>query len=173
MLVGQTDAGRPLSEEQCRELLRLPVVSYAEEGANHPQWLKCAGRHDPLDDLVPIQALLAEQAQALSPALAEEAARLRQAAQQKKSEQAKGLTALETQLASLEKERKTVTGDRLQRLALDKRINQLRRETLQRQEKQFFDALRVDVELEEQLQTLAAREKLTAKVSREFVVRVQ
>ncbi|MBR6862288.1 MAG: DEAD/DEAH box helicase [Acidaminococcaceae bacterium] len=173
VLVGQTDAGRPLSEEQCRELLRLPVVSYAEEGANHPQWLKCAGRHDPLDDLVPIQALLAEQAQTLSPALAEEAARLRQAAQQKKSEQAKGLTALEAQLASLERERGIVTGDRLQRLALDKRINQLRREVLQRQEKQFFDALRVDVELEEQLQTLAAREKLTAKVMREFIISVE
>ena len=173
VLVGMTESEQPLSEERCRELLVLPVMSYAEEGANNPQWLKCAGRHDPLDDLVPIPALLAEQTKTLSPALSEETERLRLAAQQKKNELSKGLSAMETQLSAMETEREHVTGDRLKRLALDKQINQLRREYFKRQEGQFFDALRVDMELEEQLKALAGRERLTARVTREFTIKIE
>ncbi len=39
-------------------------------------------------------------------------------------------------------------------------------------ESQFFDAMRLDVEMEEQVKKFAEQEKLTAKVVREFVVKV-
>jgi hypothetical protein len=41
---------------------------------------------------------------------------------------------------------------------------------MKRQESQFFDAMRLDVELEEKIKSFAEKEKLTAKVQREFVV---
>ena len=173
VLVGQTDSGAFLNEAQCRELLALPAEACTEEGRRNPQWLKREGRRDPLDDLVPVQKLIAAQAEKLSPALAEEAERLRLAAEQKKTAQSRETAALETQLASLEKERDAVTGDRLKRLSLDKQINRLRREVLQRQENQFFDALRADAELEEQLKALAGREKLAARVMKEYVVGIE
>ena len=74
---------------------------------------------------------------------------------------------------TLEKEREAVTGDRLQRLALDRRLNGLRQEMLKKQESRFFDALRADAELEEQLKAMAEREKLTARVTREFIVTIE
>ena len=172
VLVGRTDTGMELSDEQCRALLALPAASYTEEGRSVPQWLKSsAARHD-LDELVPVGRLIEAQSAQLSPVMAEEAERLRQQAKQKKAALAKDLTALETRVKALESERDAITGDRLKRLSLDKEINRVRKEFLSRQENQFFDAIRLDLELEEQLKALAAREKLTAKVTREFVVRV-
>lgn len=56
---------------------------------------------------------------------------------------------------------------------MDKQINQLRREYMSKQENQFFDAMRLDLELEEQIKALADRDKLTAKVVREFVIKLE
>ena len=122
---------------------------------------------------MPTGRLIEAQSAQLSPMMAEEAERLRQQVKQKKAALAKELAALETRVKTLESERDAITGDRLKRLSLEKEINRVRKEFLSRQENQFFDAMRLDLELEEQLKVLAAREKLTAKVTREFVVSIQ
>ena len=57
--------------------------------------------------------------------------------------------------------------------ALDKQINQLRREYMTKQESQFFDAMRLDLELEEQLKLLVEHDKLTPKVTREFILALE
>lgn len=44
---------------------------------------------------------------------------------------------------------------------------------MSKQENQFFDAMRLDLELEEQMKALAEEEKLTAKVVREFVIKLE
>ena len=44
---------------------------------------------------------------------------------------------------------------------------------MKRQESQFFDAMRLDIELEEKIKSFADKEKLTAKVQREFMVKVE
>ena len=56
---------------------------------------------------------------------------------------------------------------------MDKQINQLLREYMSKQENQFFDAMRLDLELEEQTKALADRDKLTAKVVREFLIKLE
>lgn len=56
---------------------------------------------------------------------------------------------------------------------MEKQINQLRREYMSKQENQFFDAMRLDLELGEQMKALAEKEKLTAKVVREFVIKME
>lgn len=43
---------------------------------------------------------------------------------------------------------------------------------MKRQESQFFDAMRLDIELEEKIKSFAEKEKLTAMVQREFAVKV-
>lgn len=40
-------------------------------------------------------------------------------------------------------------------------------------ESQFFDAMRLDMELEEQIKAFVEKEKLATKVTRDFVVRVE
>ena len=56
---------------------------------------------------------------------------------------------------------------------MEKQINQLRREYMSKQENQFFDAMRLDLELEELMKAIAEEEKLTAKVVREFVIKME
>ena len=79
---------------------------------------------------------------------------------------------LDTKIKELETTRSTITGDRLKLLQLDKQINQLRREYMSSQENQFFEAMQLDLELEEKIKALAENEKLTAKAIREFTIRL-
>ena len=109
----------------------------------------------------------------LSPIHQEELARLKLQVAGKKAAISKDIDALDAQIKSLETARNGITNDRLRLLAMDKQINQLRREYMSKQENQFFNAMRLDLELEEQIKTLAENEKLTAKVVREFVIKLE
>ena len=57
--------------------------------------------------------------------------------------------------------------------ALDKQINQLRREYMTKQESQFFEAVKLDLELEGKLKSLTETNIVTAKTIREFVIDVE
>jgi phosphoribulokinase len=83
------------------------------------------------------------------------------------------LDGLEGQVRTLEAERESVTGDRLRRLSLEKQATKLRRELMKGRESQFFDSMRLDLELDEQVRKFAEQEKLTARVTREFVIAVK
>ena len=57
--------------------------------------------------------------------------------------------------------------------ALDKQINQLRREYLTMQENQFFETMKLDLELEGKLKSLTEKDIVTAKTIREFAIDVE
>ena len=113
---------------------------------------------------------MAEQLERLSPAQAEEMERMKQQVSADKAALSRVLNTLDSQVQQAQAELEAVTGDRLKRLAAQKKINQLRQEYMKRQESQFFDAMRLDMELEEKIKSFAEKEKLTARVQREFVV---
>lgn len=91
----------------------------------------------------------------------------------KKNALTRELSQLDTQAKAAEVERTEVTNDRLKLLALEKKANLLRKEYMQKQESQFFDAMRLDLELEQQIKEFMEKEKLAAKVTREFVLEVE
>ena len=66
-----------------------------------------------------------------------------------------------------------MTTDRLRILAMNRQINQLRQALMKKQESQFFDAMRLDMELEEQIKKFTEAERLTATVAREFIARIE
>ena len=167
-----TDIGRALSEDECRAVLTLPAKDFTEEGSRSPHWLKDHALPHELDKLLPVGALLEREAEKLSPAQAEEMERMKLRTSGEKAALARKLDGLEAQIRALETERESVTGDRLRRLSLEKEATRLRRELMKGRESQFFDAMRLDVELEEQIQKFAEQEKLTAKVIREFMIAV-
>ena len=173
VLCGVTDSGRVLSEDECKAILALPVRDCTEDGPRSPHWLKGRGAPHELDKLVPVDALLERESANLSPAQAEELERMKSRVNGQKAALARKLDGLEVKVKALEAEREAVTGDRLKRLALEKQATQLRRELMKGRESQFFDAMRLDVELEEQVRKFAEQEKLTAKVTREFVVKIR
>lgn len=173
VLCGVTDGGRPLDEDECKALLNLPVKGFTEDGSRSPHWLKRSGPPHELDALVPVRELLERESANLSPAQAEEIERMKLRVNGQKAELARKLDGLEVQVKALETEWESVTGDRLKRLALEKQATQLRRELMRGRENQFFDAMRLDLELEEQIKQFAEQEKLTAKITREFIIRVE
>lgn len=173
VLCGVTERGRVLDEDECKALLALPVRDFTEDGPRSPHWLKRGGAPHPLDRLVPVEPLIVRESASLSPAQAEELERMKLRVNGQKAALVRKLDGLEVQVKALEARREAVTGDRLKRLALEKEATKLKRELMRGQENQFFDAKRLDVELEEQVKRFAEQEKLTAKVTREFVIRIR
>ena len=173
VLVGQNESGEILTDEQCLALLSKPVLQFSHSERTAPHWLKSGGVAHALDRLVPVEKLITAQMEKLSPIHQEELARLKLQVAGKKAAISKEIDALEAQIKSLETARNSITNDRLRLLATEKQINQLRREYMSKQENQFFDAMRLDLELEEQMKALADRDKLTAKVVREFVIKME
>ena len=173
VLCGLTDSGKALDDAACRSIFDLPAESSTEDERRSPHWLKGSSRPHPLDDLVPTKSLLEAQLERLSPAQAEEMERMKQQVSAGKATLSRELNTLDSKVQQAQAELEAVTGDRLKRLAAQKKINQLRQEYMKRQENQFFDAMRLDMELEEKIKAFADREKLTAKVKREFLVTVE
>ena len=147
--------------------------SFAEDERRTPHWLKGSWQPHPLDMLVPKEALLARQRERLSPVQTEEMERMKQQVSADKAALSRELNTLDSQVQQAQAELEAVTGDRLKRLAAQKRVTQLRQEYMKRQESQFFDAMRLDMELKEKMKSFAEREKLTTKVQREFILRVE
>ena len=173
VLCGRTESGNALDEDACKEILSLPVQDYIQEGHSAPHWLKHSNRPHGLDELVPTKKLLVAEMEKLSPAQADEMERMKQQVSADKAALSRELNALDSQVQQAQAELEAVTGDRLQRLALQKKVTKLRQEYMKRQENQFFDAMRLDMELEEKIKAFAEKEKLTERVQREFVVRVR
>lgn len=173
VLVGTTVSGRILTQDECQQVLNLPVVKFTEDTRQAPHWLKGIDSSHALDRLVPTDELIARQSEKLSPAQAEEIEKMKLRAKTGKATLEHEISDLETKVQKAESELETVSGDRLKKLALEKRANKLRQELMKRQENQFFDAMRLDMELEEQIKAFTEKEKLTAKVTREFVVKVE
>lgn len=173
VLCGRTDSGRALEEAECKSILALPVQSCTESEHRAPHWLKSSGRPCPLDRLVHTDALTARQMEKLTPAQAEEVERMKLQTAAQKNALSHDLGELDAQIKSMEQQKAAVTGNRMQLLALDKKLTVLRREYMQKQQNQFLDAMRLDLELEQSIKAFTEKEKLTAKVTREFVVKVR
>ena len=170
VLCGLTDSGKTLDDAACRSILELPVEHCTGDEHRSPHWLKGSSRPHPLDKLVPKDRLMEAQQEILSSAQAEEINRMKQQISADKASLNREMNTLDSQVQQAQVELEAVTGDRLKQLSAQKRVTQLRQEYMKRQESQFFDAMRLDMELEEKIKSFAEKEKLTAKVQREFVV---
>jgi hypothetical protein len=173
VLVGKTDSGRILTQDECLDILSLPVVQYEEGKHKAPHWLRTGSTYHELDRLVPIEKLIQKQTESLSPAQSEEIDKMKLQAKTKKSALSHELNELDTQIKAVECERCDITNNRLKLLALDKRLTLLKQDLMKRQENHFFVEMQIDIELEKQIKEFAEKEKLTAKVIREFVVKVE
>ncbi len=75
-------------------------------------------------------------------------------------------------MKNAEQERDNITDDRFARIALEKKVNLLRRELMKKQEGQFLEEMKLDLEMEQQIKEITDRKKPTIKVIQEFVVKV-
>lgn len=173
LLTGKTASGTILSDEQCREILRLPVVRYTESEHKAPHWLRTSSGYHELDRAIPTDRLLEQESAALSPAQAEEVDRMKLRAKTGKSALSRALGELEQQVKAAEQELRNVSGDRMQTLALSRKLSLLQRELGQKKETQFFEEMQLELELEKQIEAFLRKQKTTAKAVRQFVIEVE
>ncbi|MCI8471483.1 MAG: DEAD/DEAH box helicase [Clostridiales bacterium] len=174
VLIGKTDTGEMLPEDECRRILTLPVISYTEGEHKTVHWLKgIAGssRHE-LDRCVNTDELLQKEAEQLTPLQAEEVDRMKLQTAKSKSALCHAVDALEKQVKTVESEL-AGTDDRLLRLKLQKQINTMQKEFMQKQETQFFEEMQLDLKLEKDIEAFLGKEKPTARVTREFILKVE
>ncbi len=174
VLIGKTDTGEMLSEEECRKIFSLPVINYTEGERKTVHWLKGtarSNRHE-LDRLVNTDELLEKEAEQLTSLQAEEVDRMKLQTAKDKSALSHAVDALEKQVKGIENEL-AGTDDRLLRLKLQKQINTAQKEFMQKQETQFFEEMQLDLKLEKDIEAFLGKEKPTARVTREFVIKVE
>ena len=172
VLCGQTVSGDVLTNEQCQNILKLPVKSCEESEHKCAHWLKSGGKPHKLDKLVPVDNIVAEKSQKLSSALSEEIDKIKFGVKSRKNAISREIDELEKQIKNAEYERDNITDDRFARLAMEKKVNLLRRELMKKQEGQFLEEMKLDLELEQQIKEFTDRKKPTTRVTREFVISI-
>lgn len=174
VLIGMTESGRTLSEDECREILSLPVVRCTEGEHKSPHWLKSTSRinYHKLDYCVNTDELLEKETEQLTPLQAEKIDQMKLQTAKSKAALSRAVDELEKQVRTMENELGT-TDDRLTRLKLQKQINLIQKEFMQRQETQFFEEMQLDLKLEKDIEEFMGKEKPTAKTTRDFIIKVE
>ena len=174
VLIGKTESGKILTDDECQKILRSPIVSYKEGERKTAHWLKSISRdHCELDRYVDADEYIKQAADNLTDAQKEEVERIKLRAKSGKNALAHELDDLQGQIKRFEQELTANKTDRMEVLSLEKKIAALKQDFLKKQESQFFDEMQLDVELEKQVDEFLGKEKVTAKVVRQFVIEVE
>lgn len=173
LLAGETETGKILSDEECRKILALPVSGYTEEGSRTAAWLKNASAgYSKLDTYIHTDALLKKEKTRLTPLQEEKIEQMKLQTARRKSALKRDIDRLGNRIKTLES-RFAATEDRFGALKLQKQINVLRREWMQKQENQYFDEMQLDNKLEEDINAFLQKDKLEAKTVRQFICNVE
>ncbi|MFI3292600.1 MAG: SNF2-related protein [Rikenellaceae bacterium] len=170
--VGRRHTGEPLESADCQTIFNLSVDSYTQEGRENPSWLRTSSTPSPLDTLVPVEQILEEQRATLTDVQQEEVERLRLSASKQKSDLQHELEDLQLIVKQLEQELSGVSHDRMKTIVLQRKINEQKKTLLQKQDRQFFHQMELDVALDKEIAEFLGQEKLNAKAVKQFEVEV-
>ena len=70
----------------------------------------------------------------------------------------------------LETQVEAATGSMLERLRLEKQLGETKKQLLKQEENIFFDGMKIDQAAEGEIEAFLAKERMTAKWTRHFVV---
>ncbi len=174
VLVGKTSSGKVLTDEQCREIMNLPVLSCRESGNNSTYRMRELFKHkeyQELDDFVPEEQLIQKYMADRKSSFAQEMDVIKLRAIRKKVDLEHSLQDLKSQIKELKKE--TSTGDRLKELQTHKQIKVLEKELRKKQEKLFLDQMKIDVEMEKDIEEISSIDRFSIKANRMFLISVR
>lgn len=172
ILVGKTESGKQLSDEDCQRILELPVLKYTESEHKTEHWLKGTGsRPHELDRLVPVNELKQDWIDTNYAAQAEEIQNMRHKATIAKAQLSHGLKERQAHISELEKQAEN-TIQRMERLKMEKELKILWKEVLQKEETLFMEEIRLDTELEQGIEQFLKNSHLKGTATREFLIQV-
>lgn len=172
VFAGKTETGRILNDSECQELFELPVERYTESDHRTSNWLRTSSSYHELDRLLNTDEIIEKEVGRLTSAQAGEISRIKLKAKKEKSELRYGLNDLERTISIIERELEEA-GGRLERLTLEKKMNAVHKELLQKQENQFLEEMKIDADMENQIEEFLGREKTSAKAVRQFVINLE
>lgn len=175
VLVGLAESGEIMTDEQCRKILELPIISCTESEKVTAYWLRnSTGNQSPhsLDCLVPTGDLIQKRMGKTNSAVMEEIDRIKLRAARKKAALEHSLDDIRTQIKGTKQQLSAESGDRLKELTIGKRLKLLEKELRVKEQTLFFDQIRVDVAAEEEIAAITAKEKYDARVKRQFIIKV-
>lgn len=173
VFAGITTKGQVLSHEYCVKLMNLPVATFSVHGDTYGErdGMTKEKRQERLDRSVNPNEFLTKAFEEMNEAEAEEIERLKIQAEQHKAELTRNLETLKSSLKTAEIDSQGHSS-RLDRLDKRKKSASIQRELMQREQSLFFDILRLETELERQINEMIEKSKLTAELQREFIIQV-
>lgn len=151
VLTGNTESGNPLTEEECRKIINLPIKECIPDSEAKSYWLKTVtgDSNDTLDSHVK-QDLKERYVREYACKFDEDVDIIKIKTSRKKS-------ALEQNIAGARQEVKkirdslTSASDRLMELKIQKQLNVLEKELKHKEDALYLDQMRIDVEAEDEI----------------------
>lgn len=172
LLVGKTESGEALNNNDCKKILELPVKDFAEDGHKSPAWLKGTNaRGHELDGLIPKDEILQSCIENATPAITEEIERLRRITTRQKAKLEYAPNDMKTQIGNLNKELENIS-DRIKQAKITRKISLLQKELRQRQEGLYKEYTLLDEELKRKIEDLTAGQNWAVGVTRQFVIKI-
>ena len=176
VLVGITGKGEHLTDEQCRETLKLPVLSYTEDGKQTDYWLRQATggvtQSHQLDYSIPKDRLIERYLSENDTAQAEEVERINLRAMRKKTALEHSLDDLRGQIKTAKQDLSANSGDRLKDYAVEKDLKELEKQLRAEEQNLFFEQMKIHVAAEEEIEAITAVAKFDTRVTKHFIVKV-
>lgn len=178
---GRTESDKILSDKECREIMALPTVHFAEEKVaencreNYNSRIFTVGsvlKPDRIDALVPTDEYIEKRLRERDSTQAEELATMKRRTAVAKTGLERDVAALDARIKVAEKEVEEAP-DRLSKIQADKRLKVLRHELRQKQDNLFLDRMRLDLQLEQEVEAFVAGQQLKATVRRHYLIEVK
>lgn len=176
VLVGRTETGKILPDSDCREIMDLPLVDYFEGK------IESKVRRDynfriftvdrdlkpcPLDGIVPTDHYIQKSISGKNSVTSEQIGLMRRRTAIAKTALERDVEKLKSEIKSTEKELSNAT-DRIGKIHVDKRLKVLRNDFRKREDALFMDRMRLDLELEKEIEEFAHEQEVTVNVLRHY-----
>ena len=174
VFVGKTTSGHILSHDECVEIMALPVASFIKDSTFYGErdgFSNPKSAHE-MDRLILPDEYTRRALGEMDGVVKEEIERLKILTQDKKIGLEQNIETLRSEVAALVNSTQKANSI-AEKVQAEKKKTAATRELKQREQQLFMDGMRLDVEMEEQIQRLADEQKLEAEVKRQFVIRVE
>lgn len=175
--VGETKSGKVLSDAQCRDVMEFNVLSHSEKNEaekggknyNSRNFVSATIQPFKIDTLIDGEQFIEKQLRGRDSALSEQFGVMRHKTAIAKTALERETESLKADIKRAEREM-TEAADRLKRIHADKQLKVLKNELRKKEDSIFMDRMRLDLQLEQEIEALKSRSGLKSVVQRHFLV---
>ena len=175
--VGMTESGIQLTDEQCKEIMDMSVLSCTEDEERLSGWERTTAQiHRPkhhLGSLIQKEEFVERYVNSDKSGRAEEIERIKLRAERKKTALEHGLDDLRGRIKTIKQGLTANSSDRLAEYAVSKDLKELEKDMRGKEQNLFFEQMKIDVATEEEIAALEKKQQYSATVWLQFVVKIK